>query len=115
MQTATILIMPKIKKQLSISELHETLSYFRLSLEAREIARLVLVENQTNQSAADKLGKTKQYVNEIVNKVYNGYITKVKKMPKGWIKKEIVAPPELMKKIEKMLADALKAHYSSST
>lgn len=114
MQAATILRMkPRVKKELSITELDETLSYFRLSLEAREIARLVLVEGRKNQVVADQFGKSKAYVNEVVTKVYNGYITKVAKMPKGWVKREIIGPPDLIAKFEKLAEEALIEYRKS--
>jgi len=117
MQAAKILHMPtksKTKKELTAKQLNDALKFHtHLSESNREIVKLALVDGITYEEVGNDYGVTRARVGYLVKLVYETYVTKVKKLPAGWVVKEIAGPADMIADFEKRAEQALKDYYNS--
>lgn len=74
----------------------------RLTEDTIEMARLVLVEGQSQTEVARQNELTRQRVSLAVKQV----LTAVEEIPKGWVKLEIWLPPAMASKVRDMAEKA---------
>ena len=94
----------------------------RMSNARRAAARSALVDGRTAQSVASEYGWRRSAVHNAETVVWRGYerYLAAKKaealphvsLPRGWVRRTIVAPRESLEKFERYLAELLKAKAS---
>lgn len=67
--------------------------------EAEDIARRVLVGGQSRVAVAREYGVTRQYIDKVANRYYDGYFTEVAGFPKSWKTQVVHGAPAFIKKV----------------
>jgi hypothetical protein len=73
----------------------------KMAAESHEVARLVLVEGLPQSEVAEKKGKSRQWVSELVKK-FLGYAEKATLVPHGWKAGTVILPPSEWPKVREI-------------